>query len=312
MRKLMCLCIALVAACGAGAFKDQARDAMPDSSGVQMKTPSNSSSQMQSSSDSSAQALTSANASDWYKVTVAYAAAVNFGTVWTLGIVEAVVANEPTTCTSDSCTWGPGSGALDPLTYQLVVKKSADTFDWELDAQPKSAPSSAFVKLISGNAIPSGIRHRGSGTFTIDLDAAATLPGHATDQGKIVIAYSNIGPAHVEAHFNGVKDSNPNHSGQLGNAYYNYQENASGGGDLEIAWHNLTSDERDDIHSRWKVDGSGRADVQVVQTGAMGQFSECWDTAANGFVTTFNPNVGVEAACSIAGAQFGANINLAP
>ena len=28
---------------------------------------------------------------------------------------------EPKSCTADSCTWGPGSNALDPNTYQLTV-----------------------------------------------------------------------------------------------------------------------------------------------------------------------------------------------
>jgi hypothetical protein len=250
--------------------------------------------------------------SDWYKVTVAYAAGVNLGTAWTLGIVEAVTANDPTSCSGDSCTWGPGSNPLDPLVYKLVVSRNGDSFDWELDAQAKAAPTVPFVKIISGNAVPSGIRHRGSGTITIDLDASATLPGHSTDQGKIAIVYSNVGPAHVQATFTGVADSNPDHSGQLGNAWYNYQESTAGGGDLEIAWHNLSSNERDDIHSRWKVDGSGRADVELLSAAASVQFTECWDTAANGFVTTFNPSTGVEAACSIAGAQFGSNINQAP
>jgi hypothetical protein len=312
MRKLISLSIALAAGCGAGAFKDQARDALPDSGGVQMKTPSSgaSGSQLHSSIDPAQQTL--ATASDWYKVTVAYAVSVNLATAWTLGIVEAVTGTEPTSCTADSCTWGPGSDALDPLRYKLVVTKNGDTFDWELDAQPKSPAGSPFVKIIYGNAVPSGIRHRGSGNFTIDLDAAATLPNHSTDQGKIRIKYSNVGPPSVEAHFDGVKDSNPNHTGQIGNAYYNYQQDASGGGDLEIAWHNLTSNERDDIHSRWKVDGSGRSDVTLVPTNGSLQFSECWDTAVNGFVTTFNASVGTEAACSILGAQFGSHINDAP
>src|SRR5919204_562862 len=150
------------------------------------------------------------------------------------------------------------------------------SFDWHLDAQSKLNAAAGFFTIISGNAMPSGQRHRGSGTFTIDLDAARNLSGHATDQGTIVITYSNIGPVHVQANFNNLISQDAQHLGDVGNAYYNYQQDITGGGDMEIAWHDVTNEERDDIHSRWKADGSGRADVTVVKPGANAQFSECW------------------------------------
>jgi hypothetical protein len=309
MRKLIALSLTAAAACSGGSFQDSARDALPDSSGVQLKTPSQSGSGSQLQSNLDAGQLAATSASGWYQITVAFAAAVNLGTAWTLGVVEAVTDNPPTSCTATSCTWGPGSGALDPLDYKLVVTQNGETFDWELDAQAKSPAGSPFVKIIYGNAVPSGIRHRGSGTFTIDLDAASTLPNHSTDKGKINITYNNVGPAQVQAHFDGVYDSNPDHAGQIGNAFYSYAQNASGGGDLEIAWHNLSSDERDDIHSRWLVDGSGRSDVSINSGGAL--LSECWDTAANGFVTTYNASTGAPSACSVQGAVYGEHISSA-
>jgi hypothetical protein len=311
MRKLLALSLVAACACGgAQTFQDQARDAMPSSSSVRMGNPSDS--QASTGASGQLQQDLGASSSDWYKATVGFVVSVNGATVWTLGIVEAVTSLPATTCSDDSCTWGPGSNALDPNTYRLTVSKNADeSFHWNLDAQSKSKPGSSFVTIISGNATPSGIHHRGSGTFTIDLDAAATLDAHATDHGKIEIEYSNVGPAHIVARFTGINDKDPQHTGQLGNAYYDFRELVSGGGDMEIAWHNTSTDERDDIHSRWLVDGSGRADVTALVTSGNLSLSNCWATAGAGFTTTFDSlgHVGTEAACSISPAVPGTHID---
>jgi hypothetical protein len=311
MRKL--LAVSLVAACACGGaqnFQDQARDAMPSSSSVHMGNPGDS---QQASTGSTAQAQQNlVGASDWYNATAAFVFSVNAGTAWTLGIVEAVTSLPATTCSENSCTWGPGSNALDPNTYRLIVSKNADeSFHWNLDAQSKSAPSSSFVTIISGDATPSGIRHRGSGTFKIDQDAAATLDSHSTDHGTITIDYSNVGPAHIVAHFIGVDDKSPKNVGQSGNAYYDFRELVSGGGDMEIAWHNLSTDARADIHSRWLANGSGRADVTVLASTGNGSLSNCWAAAAAGFTTVFDSSVqaGTEAACTISPAVPGTHIN---
>jgi len=313
MRKLLALSCVLAAACGgSAAFKDQARDAMPDSSGVAMGPQQAQASQSNAlTADGSSQALVGAD--PWYNATVAFAFSINAGTAWTLGAVSAVTATEPTSCTTNSCTWGPGSGALDPNEYKLTVSEAANgSFDWTLGARSKANATAQFVTLISGNAVPSGQRHRGSGTFTINLDNAGQLSGHATDQGTIDITYSNVGPAHVQASFHNLISQDTQHLGDVGNAYYNYQQDISGGGDMEIAWHDVTQEERDDIHSRWKADGSGRADVTVVKPlTANAQFSNCWSVAASGFVTVYGQlsGVGSVSACSYADASFGTNIN---
>ncbi len=283
MRKLLALSCVLAAACGgSAAFKDQARDAMPNSSGVAVGPQEAQASQSNAlTADGSSQALVGAD--PWYNATVAFAFSINAGTAWTLGAVEAVTATEPTSCTADSCTWGPGSGALDPNEYKLTVTQGADaSFDWVLSGRSKADATAQFITLISGNAVPSGQRHRGSGTFTINLDNARQISGHVTDQGTIDITYSNVGPAHVH------------------------------GGDMEIAWHDVTHEERDDIHSRWKADGSGRADVTVVKPlNPNAQFSNCWSVAASGFVTVYGQlsGTGSVSACSYADAAFGTNIN---
>ena len=313
MRKLLALSCAFAAACGgSAAFKDQARDAMPDSTGVAMGP--------QQAQTSQSNALTVeggskdvVGADPWYNATVAFALSINAGTAFTLGAVAAVTASEPTSCTSNSCTWGPGSGALDPNEYQLVVtQNAAGSFDWTLSGRSKMNPSGSFVTLISGNAVPSGQRHRGSGTFTINLDNAKQLSGHTTNQGTIDITYNNVGPAHVQANFHDLVSQDAQHLGDVGNAYYNFQADITGGGDMEVAWHDVTNEERDDIHSRWKADGSGRADVTVVKPlNPNPQFSNCWDAAARGFVTVYGQlsGVGSVSACSYADASFGTNIN---
>jgi hypothetical protein len=313
MRKLFALSCALAAACGgSAAFKDQARDAMPDSSGVAMGP------QQAQSSQSNALMMEGASrdlagADPWYNATIAFAFSINAGTAWTLGAVSAVTASEPTSCTANSCTWGPGSGALDPNEYQLVVTQEANgSFDWVLSGRSKANATAQFVTLISGNAVPSGQRHRGSGTFTIDLDNARQLSGHVTDQGSIDVTYSNVGPAHVQASFHNLVSQDAQHLGDVGNAYYNYQQDISGGGDMEVAWHDVTHEERDDIHSRWKADGSGRADVTVVKPGTnVPPFSNCWSAAASGFVTVYGQlsATGSVSACAYADAAFGANLN---
>ncbi len=48
---------------------------------------------------------------------------------------------------------------------------------------------------------------------------------------------------------------------QRNNVVYDYAADATGGGDMQIAVHNLTTDARFSLHSRWKSDGEGRADV---------------------------------------------------
>jgi hypothetical protein len=313
MRKLLAVSCALAAACGGGAsFQQQASDAMPDSSGVAVGPQQSQSTTNALTAEGSSQAASSVD--PWYAATVAFSVSINAATAWTLGAVQAVTATTPTSCTPTSCTW-EGSGALDPNNYRLVVSQNVNgSFDWHLDAESKANVAAGFFTIITGNAVPSGQRHRGTGTFTVDLNQAQHLTGHTTDQGTIVITYGNVGPAHVQASFNDFISQDAQHLGHTGNAYYNYQQDITGGGDMEVAFHDVDTNERDDIHSRWKADGSGRADVTVQNPPAPatgGQFSNCWSAAAGGFVTVYGElsGVGSVSACSYAAAAFGTHIN---
>jgi hypothetical protein len=228
--------------------------------------------------------------------------------------VEAVTQNEPTSCTADSCTWGPGSSPLDYNVFKLVVTRSGDGFDWALSGQAKTRPSSDFVTFISGHAVPGPQPHHGTGNFTVDFDASNTLDGPHDATGKLVVSnYSNVGPAQLAVTYTGAKDSQ--HAGQFNNIAYDYANNDTGGGDLQFAVHNTTSLDDFSVHSRWRNDGQGRADVEGQGSGNIVQLSECWG-AAPFMVSYFNSSVtavappfggpvsGVASACAYAPAAF--------
>ena len=191
--------------------------------------------------------------------------------------------SEPTSCDQNSCTWGPGSEPLNPISYKLVVSRNADgaSFDWSLSGAIK--PGTTFVTFASGNARPGPQRHHGSGKFQIDFEQAALLDvwgdPSARPTGQLSVdSYSNVGPAHLQVTYLGARDTD--HVGQLNNIAYDYSNDNAGGGNLDFAVHNTTSDDRFSVHSRWKIDGRGRADVAAaLGTGVNVQLSECWSAA---------------------------------
>ena len=310
MRKTLSLTLAAaLAACGgSGAFKDQAREAMPSSSTLQTGSPQASHNARQHG-DQTQQDSTVGAHSDWFNATVGVSAIFNGSTAWVLGIIEAVTNSEPTSCTSTSCTWGPGSGALEANNFKLVVTKDSGDFKYALSGEPKSKAGSGFVIFISGSATPSAQPHHGAGSFTIDFDQAAKLDNPHADTGKLTVHYTNVGPANIEVAFPGAKDDN--HPTQKNNLVYTYKNDATGGGDMDVAIHNTTTDDRFSIHSRWKGDGQGRADVSVrTTTNGSAQLSECWGIAPFNtvyFASTasayLGPNQGLESSCAYSPAQ---------
>ena len=279
MRKLLALSLLAAAACGGSqAFKDQSRDALPSKDTVAMGTPSSSAAAAAADPNQITQDSTAGEHSPFFDLTVSVATSFNLGAAAMLGIVENVTATEPTSCTATSCTWGPGSSALDYNNYKLVVTQSGDGYDWELSGQDKTQPSSAFVVIMSGHAIPGPQKHHGSGSFTVDFDKAATLPGPHDATGKLVVtSYSNVGPAQLAVTYTGAKDGQ--HPGQFDNIVYNYANDTTGGGDLAFGMHNTTSNDNFTVHSRWKNSGTGRADVKGTGGGVSVQLSECWGAA---------------------------------
>jgi hypothetical protein len=314
MKTLLALPLVAAVACGGGAFKDQARDAMPTKESISMGAPSS------SGGASSSAALVSSDSvagqdSPFRGLTVVVAVVFNVPTAAFLDLLTHVVEdNEPTSCDASSCTWGPGSGPLEAVAYKLVVSRDADgtSFDWQLSGAVK--PGTTFVAFATGIAQPGPQRHHGSGSFQIDFDKMAAL-GIAGDAAGLmnVTSYSNVGPAQLAVTFTGAKDTD--HPGTKNNLVYSYANDNAGGGDLDFALHNTTTQDRFSVHSRWKNDGRGRADVAGLGSGYDVSLSECW-SAAPFAVTYFSsslkivvspfggPDAGSETQCAYSPAAF--------
>ncbi|MGZ6124935.1 MAG: hypothetical protein ACXWLR_08240 [Myxococcales bacterium] len=290
MKKLIALPLVAAVACGGGAFKDQARDAMPSKESISMGSPS-------SSAASSSTALVSQDSvagqqSPFWGLTVGVAVVFNVPTAAFLDLLTHVVEdNDPTSCDATSCTWGPGSGALERVAYLLVVSRDADgtSFDWQLSGAVK--PGTDFTVFATGIAKPGPQRHHGSGSFQLDFDKMASLgiAGGAAGQMNVT-SYSNVGPAQLAVTFMGANANDP--PGTKNNLLYTYANDNAGGGDLDFAVHNTTSQDRFSVHSRWKNDGRGRADVAGLGSGYNVSLSECWG-AAPFDVTYFSSNIKV-------------------
>ncbi len=319
MKKLIALPLVAAVACGGGTFKDQARSAMPSKDAISMGAPSSGGTSStalvaQSSTDS-----TAGQQSPFWALTVGVATVFNVPTALFLDLLRHVTEDfEPTSCDATSCTWGPGSGALDLVAYELVVTRDGDgvSFDWTLSGAVKPiSASSTFVVFANGVATPGPQPHHGSGNFQIDFDKMATLGLGGSAAGQMnVTSYSNVGPAHLDVTFMGANDND--HPGQKNNIEYAYANDTTGGGDLDFAMHNTTSGDRFSVHSRWKIDGRGRADVFAQPVGYNDvSLSECWGAAPFDVVYFHSteqtyvalwagPDSGSEADCAYAPAVF--------
>jgi len=132
------------------------------------------------------------------------------------------------------------------------------------------------------------LRGFGHGAFTIDWDAAATLPEHDQNVGKAAFTYSRLttdAVASIDVTFTGIQDDKTK---EIFNAVYKYTSTPGQGGKLRYAedkdnvpapGNTGTAKEHFTIESRWTEDGVGRCDVQdtggdLMTTTPHG--SECW------------------------------------
>jgi len=280
MKKLYALSLLAAAACG-GSLKDQARNAMPSKDTVAMGSPRPASA-ASSSDGNNMQNSTAGDPSPFFGVTVTVATVFNAPVSAFLTLLSNITAQEPTSCTKTACTWGPGSSVIDYNNYQLVVTEQGASFSWELSGQAKSRPGSAFVTFANGDATPGPSAHHGTGSFTLDFDKLATLDGNAGNgaTGQLdVSSYSNVGPPQLTVSFIGAQDATV--GTQRNNILYTFAADPSGNGngDLDFAQHNVTTGDSFSVHSRWKADGEGRADVSGLGSGYQVQLSECWGKA---------------------------------
>jgi hypothetical protein len=330
MKRLLAIPVAMAVACGgsSGSFQDNAAASLPNKSSVAMNTPGGATSAKYTSpsaaltegGDASRDATTN---DPFFALTVGVAVTFNVPVAAFLDLISSIANTPPTSCTATVCTWGPGHSTFDFNNYELTVSQDADgtSFDWALSAQPLSKPTAPFVQIAGGVAKPSGEAHHGSGSFSMDFDAANTLDGPHSGQGKLnVTSYNNVGPASLAVTFTGAQDSTV--TSQLNNIAYSYAADSTGGGDLQFALKNTTTLNNFSVHSRWKNDGSGRADIQgtdVADSPAnpyVLQDSDCWGAAPftqEYFTSSIKVNappfassttVGVETSCAFSPAVF--------
>jgi hypothetical protein len=286
---------------------EEARTALPTSAQTEVGAPSAGAAAAPNAlvALQAAQPVTAEYAAD----TIALATVVNGGVAWALGVVSFVASLPPTTCAGDTCTWGPGSSALELNDWQLTVaKRGANDYVWALQGRSKTSPSASWIAFLSGEAFTTGVRHVGHGTLLVDFDAAAGLPRKTTDPapqtGKIVGTYDNTAGGHVALQFLGTQDdANPL---QKVNVAYQFSA-TSAGGDLQVATRNLTTFASLQLHSRWIETGAGRGDASYSAGGQTITRSQCWDAASTLLNLLYQStgstvDVGTESACAFGSA----------
>lgn len=319
--------LVLASACGGGSSSslENIRAGVPDSNSATVNTPHN-------------QSALIGQTADTYLLTWGATSLVNVDVLAVLVTVHAVVQLPPTTHPSSNVyVWGPGNGsALDPLIYKLTVTDNGDgSYGWALEGRDKNAPeaASSYQVLVSGTHTPvvtNGVNDEkhGNGNFLVDWDARAKLPlppktanGNYQLQGTAQITYDNRNDdAKVDAIFTNVIDEN---SGLVVNPTYHYDQPAGADGKFQFSTQaDVNNDgivENTSIESRWKQDGSGRADIQVsggsVPAGQTGTGTQCWDSSflsvyetetvpVAGSNAPYNVNSGDSAQCAFADPEY--------
>ena len=275
----------------------------------------------------SVQALTvKGQTADLYQLTRAASGIVNGGGAFTLLLVKTIVSYPPTTVGADSATWGPWTGALEPVTWKLTVNRIAtNKYEYALAGRARGDATGPFTTVLSGTHAPAlnakgrPVEGFGEGDFTLDWDARRTLPMPDDDNvGKASYHYARpdlVSGVVVNAEFQKVKDKE--RPGQLVDLSYRYQSTHGAGGSMEFV-HTapMTSAKpgsRLAVKSRWTGAGAGRSDVRAtggdIPAGTTAQWNECWNGS---FASTYqqvswdpSKNYGVEASdCAFATAEY--------
>lgn len=305
----------LVAACAADPDPAQEfRDALPKTAAVEVGTPQTE--EGAAAVGVRADALgDSPIAQSEYAVTSYYLAlTLNGGVGWTLRLLQFVTAFPPTSCGDDACTWGPWVDDDGLNRWKLEVSRAGEGYDYALSAQPGSSPTAPFATLLTGTAFPVD-RDHGSGSFTIDFDAQDALDHGAlwekTDFGQVEVRYDNTRNVSLTAVFTGAHkddaDRDPSND-HLVNAAYAFDD-APSGGELQVAFADLTTAEQIALRTRWSAGGAGRADARYRGPDGLGgtaEFaaSECWAGHAADFAEVYDskhpeiPELADESACS--------------
>jgi hypothetical protein len=297
MTKTLSLAVAaaLLAACGSNLDPNTVRSALPQASTVQIGTPAADPSSTALTAGQLTQALgqTPSYQSEYATVSYWTAFTVNVGVAFTLDLVKFITALSPTSCDTSSCTWGPWVGDAGLNRYELVVEKQGDAFAWALSGQ-NAITNAAFVPLVSGIAYPGPDRDHGKGSFTIDFDAQDALAhGPAwvkEDFGTVAVQYDNLASISIQATLLGGRDRDPASPDPM-NAIYSFTRDPGHGGELQVAFENLSTSEILSLRTRWTGTGAGRADAHYVAGTVDAVASECWAGEALGFVERYDSTV---------------------
>ena len=308
---------ALLAACGSNEDPAQKyRDALPKAGAVQIGTPEGEGTANALTVSRSALGETTLLQSEYAIMSYYLALTVNVGVGSTLRFLQLVTMFPPTTCDETSCTWGPWLDHQGLNHWKLDVTKAGDGYEYALSGQPD--PGAPFVPVVTGTAYPVD-RDHGSGTFTVDFEAEASLDHgdewQQHDFGQIVVTYDNTKDVSVGATFLGAVNADPQDRHPL-NAVYAFEHGPSGG-ELQVAFQNLTSLDVWSLRTRWSPGGAGRADARYDAGGDGGvdlEASECWAGESQGYEEVYDSKIpfGEESACSPFAEELYADVELPP
>lgn len=291
--------------------------AIPTAESVRINLPGNSARIVEESNDgvSSMRNAVLGELAEYYVMTRKVTRDLNGGAGWVLTLVHAIVQHPPTTVDGNVYTWGPGSDALEPADYRLIVTHNDDgSYDWTLDGRSKLGADAIFESVVYGHAIPGAVPNRGEGSYTLDFDAAERV--NPVDNEPIGLVTVEYDLADADLGFSTLKmtidsrEADENGVEQDVHFDYDYTEDVDGGGNFTFAIQG-DLDENNSMHedalirSRWLASGAGRADIRA-QGGDLGDLvveaSECW---ASNFGRVFYvdnqdwmPTEGDEADCS--------------
>ncbi len=228
---------------------------------------------------------------DMYRTTYDTTRGLN-GAVWIgLQTIESIVQHPPTATKDGVATWGPHTGALEPLTWLLVVKKEQlpTHYSYALAARQKGDTNGKFVPILAGTS------RRGVGGWVGIYAANATALNQLDPQGhpatgKLIAKYdTRLGKRAVVLALSEYSEAGE----EPVDLAYRYLALHSGAGLFRfVAKADLHQDgSAEEVYvmaTQWNEDGAGRGDALIsggdVPAGIVVHVTECWD---EGFARTF-------------------------
>lgn len=213
------------------------------------------------------------------QLTVGASEGFNQGLFKILDVLQAVISLEPTKRLPDQRVWGPyPDGQHKGFQVQLVMDRAGAHFDYRVEV--RRVGTAEWTKVIGGDFDSAGELRKGKGSLHFFDEAARSVGYDLTfsDVSTIDVTYqTRVDPITVTLVVNSV--THPD----IPLLAFDYAAGADGGGQLrfdvtaQLAGGDLSPLDTLDILSRWKADGSGRADVGIVAGDFAGaSYVECW------------------------------------